>query len=186
MAGDSINRFALSEQWRLLQPHSPNSRHTPGPAKRNPNASQSSTQLPAKSSQPIQAGDAETVDQAIQASQKAFLQWRQLSPTERSQYLFRCAAELVSHTDEIATLLRIENGKPFKDARAGDVFFLYSIFRFFGSLVDKLPSQFYDRGVTYATVVHEPLEPVRAFYRSTGLQSIVVGSWRRVLPRGIR
>lgn len=104
----------------------------------------------------IQAGDAETVDQAIQASQKAFLQWRELSPTERSQHLFRCAAELESHADEIATLLTMENGKPFTDARAGDVIFMYSIFRFFGSLVDKLPSHFYDRGVTYAAVVHKP------------------------------
>ena len=39
----------------------------------------------------IQAGDKETVNQAIQASQKAFDErWRPLSPRERSLYLFRC------------------------------------------------------------------------------------------------
>lgn len=104
----------------------------------------------------IQAGDASTVDQAVLASQEAFLQWRELSPTHRSQYLLRCATELESHADEIATLLTTENGKPLDDAKAGDVSALIHIFRFFGSLVDKLPSQFYDRGVTTATVIHEP------------------------------
>ncbi|KAF2165343.1 hypothetical protein M409DRAFT_55757 [Zasmidium cellare ATCC 36951] len=104
----------------------------------------------------IQAGDASTVDKAVRASQDAFLSWRELSPTERSQYLFRCAAELEKHAEDIATLLTLENGKPLADAKAGDVFFLVNIFRFFGSLVDKMPSQFYDRGVTTATVYHEP------------------------------
>ncbi|KAK4503239.1 hypothetical protein PRZ48_006667 [Zasmidium cellare] len=104
----------------------------------------------------IQAGDSSTVNTAVHRSQEAFLSWRELSPTERSQYLFRCAAELDKHADDIATLLTLENGKPLADAKAGDVFFLINIFRFFGGLVDKLPSQFYDRGVTTATVIHEP------------------------------
>lgn len=34
--------------------------------------------------------------------------------------------------------------------------FLIGVFRFFASIVDKLPSQFYDRGAMYTTVVHEP------------------------------
>lgn len=104
----------------------------------------------------IQAGNASTVDLAVQASQKAFLQWRELSPAERSQYLFRCAAALEAHSDEISALLTLENGKPLADAKAGDVTFLINIFRFYGSLTDKLPSQFYDRDVTYATVIQEP------------------------------
>lgn len=104
----------------------------------------------------VQAGDASTVDLAVQASQKAFLKWRALSPAERGQYLLRCTAELETHADDLAKLLTTENGKPLADARGGDVFTLISLFRFFGSLVDKLPSQFYDRGLTYASVLHEP------------------------------
>lgn len=69
----------------------------------------------------IQAGDEKTVDAAAKASQKAFEErWRPLSPKERSQYLFRCADELESHIDEIATLLCLENGKPAQDAKAFD------------------------------------------------------------------
>ena len=38
-----------------------------------------------------------------------------------------------------------------------DVGFLHNAFRYFGSLIDKLPSEFYDRDPTCCTVVYEPL-----------------------------
>lgn len=106
----------------------------------------------------IQAGDAQTVDAAVQASQHAFsTTWgHRKSPRERSAYLLRCADELEKHADELATILCLENGKPKQDALAFDVMFLVNVFRFFGALVDKLPSEFYDRGAMYCTVVYEP------------------------------
>ncbi|KAI5926549.1 dehydrogenase [Camillea tinctor] len=105
----------------------------------------------------IQSGDIKTADQAVQASQIAFQErWRPLSPSERAAYLLRCADALEKHVDELATLLCMENGKPAQDAKMFDCFFLVSVFRYFGSLVDKLPSQFYDRGSQYCTVMHEP------------------------------
>ncbi|KXL48813.1 hypothetical protein M433DRAFT_62913 [Acidomyces richmondensis BFW] len=105
----------------------------------------------------IQAGDASSVDQAIHASQVAFEQrWRWVSPRDRSTYLFRCAEELEKHADELSILLCMENGKPQQDARMFDVNFLISVFRFFASICDKLPSEFYDRGSMYATVLYEP------------------------------
>ena len=105
----------------------------------------------------IQAGDEKTVDNAVHASQEAFEQrWRPLTPRERSIYLLRCADELEKHLDELATLLCMENGKPQQDARTFDCNFLVGVFRFFGSIVDKLPSEFYDRGAMYCHVFHEP------------------------------
>lgn len=59
-------------------------------------------------------------------------------------------------------LLSLENGKPIADARTNDVGFLIQVFRFFGSLVDKLPSEFYDKGAIYTSVVLEPLGVVGA------------------------
>ena len=105
----------------------------------------------------IQAGDAKTVDEAVQASQIAFEQrWRPLSPRERSMYLMKCAEALDDDLDNLATLLCMENGKPKQDARLFDCNFLVGVFRFFGGLCDKLPSQFYDRGSMYCTVFYEP------------------------------
>lgn len=105
----------------------------------------------------IQAGDQRTAEQAVLASQDAFEKvWKPLSPRERSTYLLRCADELEKHLDDLATLLCMENGKPAQDARTMDCNFVVGVFRFFGSIVDKLPSQFYDRGAMYCTVFHEP------------------------------
>ncbi|KAI1104769.1 dehydrogenase [Jackrogersella minutella] len=105
----------------------------------------------------IQSGDSGTVDAAVQASQVAFTErWRPLTHAERAVYLLRCADELEKHADELATLLCLENGKPRQDAKIFDCGFLVQVFRFFGGLVGKLPSQFYDRGSLYTTVTHEP------------------------------
>lgn len=76
----------------------------------------------------IQAGNASTAKQAVEASQTAFDQrWRPLSPQQRSAYLFKCADELDKHLDALATLLCMENGKPKQDARAYDCNFLVSL-----------------------------------------------------------
>ncbi|KAI0143865.1 dehydrogenase [Hypoxylon sp. NC0597] len=105
----------------------------------------------------IQAGDSDTVDAAVRASQVAFTErWRPLTHTERASYLHRCANELERHVDELATLLCLENGKPSQDAKVFDCSFLVNAFRYFGALVDKLPSQFYDRGSLHSTVIYEP------------------------------
>lgn len=110
-----------------------------------------------KSITTVQAGDASTAEQAVQAAQHAFKErWGCLTAMERSKYLFQCADALETHADELATLLCMENGKPVKDGRVYDVQFLIGVFRYFASIVDKLPSQFYDRGPMYCTVVHEP------------------------------
>ena len=50
----------------------------------------------------------------------------------------------------------MENGKPYLDALAFDLMFLVKVFQYFGSLVDKLLSEFYDPGSVYVRVVHEP------------------------------
>lgn len=104
----------------------------------------------------IQAGNASTTSAAIAASQKAFQSWRWTPPSQRSALLLQCAAELEKHKEELAAILCLENGKPYQDALMFDVTFLPAVFRYFGSLVDKLPSEFYDKGATYTTVVYEP------------------------------
>jgi acyl-CoA reductase-like NAD-dependent aldehyde dehydrogenase len=103
------------------------------------------------------AGAAET-DAAVQAAHRAFQEdWRWRTPAERAGLLLRGADVLEAHADELAALVSQENGKPVSDARLHDIGFLTGIFRFFGSLVDKLPSDFYDTGGVYASTVLEPV-----------------------------
>lgn len=103
----------------------------------------------------VQAGDIGTVEGAIQASQKAFESWRWKTRQERSHYLLQAADELQKHSHDLAVLLCLENGKPVKDAFF-DVGFLVQAFRYFGSIVDKLPSESFDQGNIYSNVIYEP------------------------------
>ena len=97
------------------------------------------------------------VEKAIAVAQKAFDDvWKWKSPKERSELLLRAADRVTAHFEELAYLLSMENGKPITQARQADITFVVNIYRFFGSLIDKLPSELYDQGSIYSAVVHEP------------------------------
>ena len=111
----------------------------------------------------IQGGGEEQVDAAVRSAHAAFQNdWRHRPASERGPLLIKCAELLEQHADELATLESLENGKPIADAKIQDIGFLVGVFRFFGSLVDKLPSEFYDKGNIYTSVVLEPLGVVGA------------------------
>ena len=105
----------------------------------------------------VQAGDEGTVNSAVQAAQEAFeTHWRWKTRLERSVFLHKAADELQKHSEELAVLLCLENGKPWRDALATDVGFLVTIFRYFASIGDKLPSEFFDQGSMYCATIYEP------------------------------
>jgi len=106
----------------------------------------------------VQGGGAQEVDAAVRAANIAYeTDWRWRTPQERSRYLLACADLLDLHADEIAALESLENGKPISQARQFDLAFLVGAFRYFGSLIDKLPGEFHDQGSIYSAVVLEPL-----------------------------
>ena len=105
----------------------------------------------------VQAGDEETVKSAVQVAQEAFENdWRWKTRAERCNLLSVAADELQKHIEEIAVLLCLENGKPWRDAVTMDCNFLVSVFRHFASIGDKVPSEFFDQGSMYSTTIYEP------------------------------
>jgi len=60
---------------------------------------------------------AEEVNEAVQAAQAAFPDWRRTPPTERIQYLFKLKRLLDDHFDEIARLTVDECGKTMDESR---------------------------------------------------------------------
>jgi acyl-CoA reductase-like NAD-dependent aldehyde dehydrogenase len=104
----------------------------------------------------VQCGNASTASEAIAKAQIAFEKWSQTPAIERAALMNKCAAVLEEHGEELATLLCLENGKPMQDALAYDVRFASGAFRYFASLIDKLPTEFHDRGAHYVHVVREP------------------------------
>jgi hypothetical protein len=78
---------------------------------------------------------------------------------------------LEQQADELALLLSRENEKPVQDALQNDVSFLIAIFRFFGSLADKLPT---DSG-------RSPVSSPAA--RSSAASCSAAGRWARSARR---
>src|SRR5580692_3350360 len=58
------------------------------------------------------------VDAAVQAAAEAFPAWRRTPPGERVQYLFKLKNLLEEHIDELSSLITLENGKTFSEAKA--------------------------------------------------------------------
>lgn len=111
----------------------------------------------------IQGGGIAEVDRAIEVAHHAFHNdWRWRTPRERSQLLLKAADRLEAHSDELSRLLSLENGKPVSQAREGDVPVVIAVYRYFASLIDKLPLEAYDQGALYATVLREPFGVVAA------------------------
>ncbi|CZR57242.1 related to aldehyde dehydrogenase [Phialocephala subalpina] len=105
----------------------------------------------------IAAGDIHTTTAAIEAAEKAYQSdWRWRSPLERATFLLKIADELEKHSEELAEILCLENGKPYQDALNFDVKFASAIFRYFGGLIGKLPGEMYEAGGVYVQVHKEP------------------------------
>ncbi|MEE2870985.1 MAG: aldehyde dehydrogenase family protein, partial [Pseudomonadota bacterium] len=76
----------------------------------------------------VAMADAATIDQAIEAADKASAAMAALAPYERQEILYHCVKRFQERFDELAEALCIEAGKPIKDAR-GEVTRLIDTFR---------------------------------------------------------
>jgi acyl-CoA reductase-like NAD-dependent aldehyde dehydrogenase len=83
------------------------------------------------------AGRAE-VDAAVRAAHAAFDGWRRLAPLERSRWLTRIADAIEAHADELAEIETLDNGKPLKESRRGDIPLAANHFRYFAGLAPTI------------------------------------------------
>jgi len=104
----------------------------------------------------VQGSGPEQVDQAVRAAHAAHLDWKQRPARQRGHYLRKVADVIRAHADEIAALESLEMGKPIAQARHFDVEAAISIFDYFGSMVEVLPSQARDYGPVFDVTTLEP------------------------------
>jgi phenylacetaldehyde dehydrogenase len=86
-------------------------------------------------------GDADDVDRAVRAARDAFepgSPWRRTSPRARARMLWRMADLIDEHADELAQLETLDNGKPFSNARDGDIAIAAELFRYFAGWATKI------------------------------------------------
>ena len=84
-----------------------------------------------------EATDAD-VDLAVHAARKAFRSWSRISGAERGKYLFRIARIIAERSRELAVLESIDNGKPIKESRDGDVPTVAAHVVYYAGWADKL------------------------------------------------
>jgi acyl-CoA reductase-like NAD-dependent aldehyde dehydrogenase len=88
----------------------------------------------------VAEGDAEDINRAVAAARKAFESgpWPKLTPSQRGRLLWRVAELIEQNAEELAQLETLDNGKPIKYSRGGDVPLTADHFRYFAGWATKL------------------------------------------------
>ncbi|WP_210492900.1 aldehyde dehydrogenase family protein [Patulibacter sp. SYSU D01012] len=83
---------------------------------------------------------AEDVDRAVKAARRAFESgpWRDMKPKDRAAILWRLGDLLLEHAAELGGLETLDNGKPFVQARDGDVSAAAGLFHYMSGWATKL------------------------------------------------
>lgn len=107
----------------------------------------------------------EDVDIAVEAAKKSFNSrlWSGIEPDERKKIMLKWADLIEEHTEELAIMETLDNGKSIKDSLTGDIPETIDCIRFHAEAIDKLqdditPSS--DNGLNI--VVREPIGVVAA------------------------
>lgn len=71
----------------------------------------------------IPLGDEEDINKAVDAARKAFDEgpWPKMTPSERQRILYKIGDLIMENRDELAYLESLDNGKPYKIAKAADI-----------------------------------------------------------------
>jgi aldehyde dehydrogenase (NAD+) len=88
----------------------------------------------------IAEADAADVEKAVKSARAAFERgpWRKMAASQRGRLMNKLADLMEKNADELARLEALDNGKPFKIAKAVDVAASVSCFRYFAGWADKI------------------------------------------------
>jgi acyl-CoA reductase-like NAD-dependent aldehyde dehydrogenase len=87
----------------------------------------------------VAQGDADDIDAAVRAARRALGgAWASISPIERGSIISRLADLIESHSDELAELESLDNGKPLQFAKAVDLPLAINHFRYFAGWPSKI------------------------------------------------
>lgn len=88
----------------------------------------------------VAEGDSEDINCAVVAARKAFESgpWPKMTPSQRGRLLWKLADLIEKNAEELAQLETLDNGKPIKYSRAGDVPMTADHFRYFAGWATKL------------------------------------------------
>jgi acyl-CoA reductase-like NAD-dependent aldehyde dehydrogenase len=91
----------------------------------------------------VAEGEAEDIHRAVAAARQAFESgsWPKLTPSQRGRLLLKLADLIEQNAEELAELETLDNGKPIRYSRAGDVPLTADHFRYFAGWATKLEGE---------------------------------------------
>ncbi|HEX8204059.1 MAG TPA: aldehyde dehydrogenase family protein [Isosphaeraceae bacterium] len=91
----------------------------------------------------VAEGDAADIDLAVRAARKAFDSgpWRAADARDRGRLMYKLADLIEEHIDELAELETLDNGKPIRESRHGDLPLVVDCFRYYAGWADKIHGQ---------------------------------------------
>jgi aldehyde dehydrogenase (NAD+) len=109
----------------------------------------------------VAEADEADVNLAVKAARKAFdsrSPWRRMSAAERGKLLNRLADLVEKHADDLARLEALDNGKPYKVARAADLALTIACYRYYAGWADKIQGKTIPiAGDYFCYTRHEPV-----------------------------
>ncbi len=98
----------------------------------------------------VAEGDAEDIGRAVRAARSAFEgPWGRMTPSERGRIIWRIGELILQHTDELAQLESLDNGKPFAVAQAADVPLAADLFQYMAGWATKIEGNTINISVPY-------------------------------------
>lgn len=108
----------------------------------------------------VHAAGAEDVDDAVAAARAAFKtpEWRDMSPTDRGELMFKLAALVDEHKHTLASIETWDNGKPYQIALTEDIAEVVGTLKYYAGYADKVHGQVIDTGAAkLAYTIREPV-----------------------------
>ena len=99
----------------------------------------------------VAEGEAEDINRAVRAARKAFEDgpWSRMTASERGRIIWRIGDLILEHTDELAQLESLDNGKPFAVAQAADVPLAADLFHYMAGWATKIEGNTISISVPY-------------------------------------
>ena len=102
--------------------------------------------------------DADAVNQAVTAANDAFKLWRKKTPAERGELVRKWYELMMEHTDELATIMTTEQGKPLAEAK-GEIAYAASYVKWFAEEAMRINGEILPAG-TPDTQIRVSRDPV--------------------------
>lgn len=100
----------------------------------------------------------EDIDLAVDKAAEAFTVWSKVSPTDRSNLLFKIAQVIEDNLELIAAAETVDNGKAIRETMAADIPLAIDHFRYFASVIRAEEGSVNELDEhTVSLIVHEPI-----------------------------